>query len=270
MRTAALPAFALAGLAAFGAAAGPPELVEGHPPEALERFLYNPRERTATGIEALRAGRGRNALAALDTAVRLAPDDPRTLYDAGSARLVMEEQTEHGLELLEQAAVSAPPDLAPDAFYNLGNARLSADDPRGAVEAYRRALRLAPDLRSAKHNLELALRRLERQEPDAPPPREQRGDQPEDEERSSGSGGANGDEDGDGEEDEERGGPGPAPPTGAGLSGTLPSHFDAQPDMTSTQAAALLEAIDDLERRQRRVEARERTGEKRPTEEKDW
>ena len=264
MRTTALPALALAGLAAFGAAAGPLELVGGPPPEALERFLYNPRERTATGVEALRDGRGRDALAALDAAVRLAPDDPRTLYDAGSARLVMEEQTEHGLELLEKAAASAPPDLAPDAFYNLGNARLSADDARGAVEAYRQALRLAPDLRSAKHNLELALRRLERQEPDAPPPREQRGDQPEDEERSSGSGGANGDE------GEERADPGPAPPTGAGLSGTLPPHFDAQPDMNSTQAAALLEAIDDLERRQRRVEARERTGEKRPTEEKDW
>lgn len=258
MRTAALPGIALAGLAAFGAAAGPVELAEARPAEALERWLYNPRERAATGVEALRAGRGRAALEALDTAVRLAPDDPRTLYDAGSARLVVEEQTEHAVELLEKASASAPPELAPQAFYNLGNARLTADDARGAVEAYRQALRLAPDLRPAKHNLELALRRLERRDPGARPPREE----PEDEQGSAGDGSARA--------DEGRGGAGPTPPGGAGGSETLPSHFETQADMTPTQAAALLEAIDDLERRQRRVEARERTGRELRGEEKDW
>lgn len=258
MRTAALPGLALAGLAAFGAAAGPVELVEARPGEALERWLYNPRERTATGVEALRAGRGREALATLDTAVRLAPDDPRTLYDAGSARLVLEEQTERAVELLEKASGSAPPEMAPHAFYNLGNARLSADDARGAVEAYRKALRLDPDLRPAKHNLEIALRRLERRDPDARSPREE----PEDEQGSTDTGGEG--------TDETRGGTGPTPPRGAGRSETLPPHFEAQADMTPTQATALLEAIDDLERRQRRVEARERAGEKRRGEEKDW
>lgn len=263
MRTTALPGLALAGLAAFGAAAGPLELVEADPPEALERWLYNPRERTATGVEALRAGRGRDALAALDAAARLAPDDPRTLYGAGSARLLMEQQTEHAIELLSEAAASAPPDLAPHAFYNLGNARLSADDAEGAVEAYREALRRAPNLRPAKHNLELALRRLERQEPGARPPREQPdGEERHEEERSGGR------EDGD--TDDGRSGANPPPPAGTDLPGTLPSHFDAQADMTATQAAALLEAIDDLERRRRRAEARERGGEKRRGEGKDW
>ncbi len=55
------------------------------------------------------------------------------------------------------------PTLAPAAWYNLGNARLGGADARGAIDAYREALLRRPDFAAAKHNLELALRELERQ-----------------------------------------------------------------------------------------------------------
>ncbi|MGD2115820.1 MAG: tetratricopeptide repeat protein [Acidobacteriota bacterium] len=236
-------------------AAGPPGDAR---PAGAERWLYNPRERAARGLEELRAGRSGAAIEAFDTAARLAPEDPSALYDAATARLLLERQPGHAAELLERAAEAAPPRLAPHALYNLGNARLAAEDPAGAADAYRRALRRAPDLRPAKHNLELALRRLEREQAAARPPRET----PEDEERSAQSDGVEG--------GENRGGENRAG-SGTGAAGTLPQHFEGQSDMTAAQAAALLAAIDDLERRQRRQQAAEVTAPlRRGKGEKDW
>ncbi len=68
------------------------------------------------------------------------------------------------VELLEPAARDASLALAPRAWYNLGNAHLAGGDPRGAIAAYRESLLRDPGQTDAKHNLELALRRLEQQQ----------------------------------------------------------------------------------------------------------
>ena len=80
-----------------------PELPDLHPPAWAERWLYNPRERTTAGLDALQDGRREDGVEALDTALRQAPDDRDALYNAGTGRLFAEE---HGRAA---ARSSAPP-----------------------------------------------------------------------------------------------------------------------------------------------------------------
>ena len=155
-----------------------------HPPVWVERLLWNPRERTAAGSDAYQAGRFDDAVADLDRARRVAgePPPPAVDFNAATAHLAAGEAgaavplLEAAVERTADAAAKAGGDrggLATAARYNLGNARLAAGDLPGAVEAYKSALRLAPDHADAKYNLELALRRLaERRRPRLKPPEE--------------------------------------------------------------------------------------------------
>ena len=185
------------------------------------------------------------------------------------------------MPLLEQAAATDG-ELRADALYNLGNARLTADDLPGAIASYEASLRHDPGHRAAKHNLELALRQLEQeqqqqqQEPSEgggegggePQPGDEGGEDPqqgEPEEQPEG-------------EEQEQGQPGGAPqqppsPGGQRQGGRSPRlpQFDPQEDMSADQAANLLEAVENLEREQRRAQAdAERQARARTTVEKDW
>jgi hypothetical protein len=167
---------------------------------------------------------------------------------------------------------------------------LGAGDPAGAVEALSQSLRLAPDQADAKHNLELALRELERRrggrQPSPPddsrePPPDERPD-----ERQGERPGPRPDEGQPGGDEPEESQPGPERnepqgqgepqaqgeprPQGAGEGGpeALP-RFRELPDMTAEQAAALLEAVENLERQQRRRAAAQ--GQRRRAETgEDW
>lgn len=267
---------------------GPLDLLR--PPEWLDRWLYNPRERTERGLEESRAGRHDEAADRFDRALRLgggavddpeAPQDPRLLYNSGTAHLAAGGE-QRAVDLLERAAGAEdlPRALGSHVQYNLGNAKLAAGDPGGAVTAFEEALRRAPDDEAAKHNLEVALRRLEEQNRMSMPPA---------------GGGAAGDESG-GESTSDRGGsdtqgdeprpdqgpsdpqagqppadggrPEPDPDPGDRGDQPLPG-FEDQPDMTAEQAAALLEAVENLERRQRQEQAAQQARRVSP-EGKDW
>lgn len=300
-----------------GAQGGPSDRV-GRAPEApergergdrgLDRWRYNPRERAAAGLDALEEGRTDAALRAFDAAADLArettAEEPWALYDAGAARLLTEREAQRAVGLLERATETAPPELAPDALYNLGNARLAAGDPAGALDAYRRALRLAPDLPSAKRNLEIARKRVEdaSSRPETPPAEPPRNDQETDGDDAGRPERERPPEERDGEDpqdpqdpqaprdlQEPGGGPRPSDETspeasgrsgkpdradseeeGRGAPRPLP-RFHEQPDLTPFQAAALLEAIDHLERSRRRQEAAERALlNSERAKEKDW
>lgn len=267
----------------------PPPSTETAPPEAgeLERLRHNPRERTGSALEAYREGRFHEASALAEQARNLAPDLPLTGFNAGTAELAAGlhreavatlEETVRTLRI-EEAGESPhrPPEtrfrqprLAALALYNLGNARLAQGDPAGAVRAYEDALRLAPDHEDSKFNLELALRELEKQQPPSPPQEspeqgegEGEGEQPPDPRQ--------GPEQGRDDPQEDRRGPQPEDgeaerpdPRSSPL-----QDFRDQPDMTAEEAAAILEAVENLERQQRREEAARRS---RSTSrgEKDW
>ena len=302
---AALLAASLAAIGAIGASGAPtapspaPAAVPGAarpapapgPAPLAERLGWNARERTHAGIRALAAGHAATAAAALDTALRLHPLDPSSEFNAGTGRLAAGRSD--AVEPLERAAAAAGPGLAADAWYNLGNARLTARDARGAVDAYVESLRRDPARKDAKHNLELALRELERQRrqpakrPDSgsgAPPQQKGKPQEADSKDGSRSPSAATNRDRGGAESTDpsamrnrgarsRTTAGPADrPAGAtpsesstaatasarprpdsGLSG-----YRDQPDLDAKQAAALLQAVENLERQQRRQRALER------------
>ncbi|MDM8521295.1 tetratricopeptide repeat protein [Anaerolineales bacterium HSG6] len=122
----------------------------------------------------------------------------------------------------QQALRLADDKLAQRAFYNLGNAYFLTEDWPAAIKAYQESLLLDPNDQEAKHNLELALRKVQRQsqqsgdgqpQPNQPgdnqgegegQPQDQEGDQPEPGGEEEGEEGPGGEE----EEEEEGGGPG--------------------------------------------------------------
>ena len=134
-------------------------------PSWLEPWLFNSEERTARAMKSAEES-PQQASEALDTALRLEGDDPLARYNVGTARLSQEDP--QAAPFLESAANGAAQaenlDLASDANYNLGNARFAAEDLPGAIEAYKQALRQNPGFEDAKHNLELAQRKLQEQQ----------------------------------------------------------------------------------------------------------
>lgn len=246
------------------------------PPTVLERLGWNARERTAAGRSLLDDRRPDPAADAFDAALRLRPEDPRVRFNAGTARLLAGRAD--AADVLEEAAGNAPAELASDAWFNLGNARLAGSDPAGAAAAYRQSLRLSPSRGDAKRNLELALRARvpERPSPDgapAPPPAADRA-------AEAGAGGVE-DPDRDSPEGspEEHSGNGASDPRAPGGDPQRPARddpaqpssespddpapaaglrFDPVPEMTAEQAEALLRAVEALEREQRRRRALER------------
>jgi len=212
------------------------------------RLLHNPREQTGRGIEAYEAGNVEIAADHFDTALGLAEPDALLQYNAGTASLGAGRP--EAVPLLEQSAEAAPEALRPSSYYNLGNARMAAQDPAAAIEAYQETLLSDPSHQQAKHNLELALQLQEQQqEQEQNQEQEQEQDQEQQEQQQPQE-----------QEQEQEQEPDPDSP--------LPD-FEEQPDMTAEQAAAILEAVENLEREQRRKEAQERARESR-TGERDW
>lgn len=250
-----------------------------HLPAAVERWLWNPRERMNRAIADSRKGdkdSRKDAVSAADTALRLAPNDPLVQYDAGTLHLGAEER-KSGAKLLEQAAKS--PAFAGAASYNLGNAHLDDEDFDNAIAAYQQALRAEPGNPDAKWNLELALRkRQDRQQMKGPSGGK----------GAQGGGGAPSQSPGQDQKSQQPKGspnpdPGKSPEQAGGQQGKSGSQgqpqprpgdqplpqFRNQPDMSAAEAAALLESVENLERQQRRAQAAQRA-ERRAVKGKDW
>lgn len=243
-----LLAMLLSGLFVTGAAA-PQE--ETRPQSSA--WVHNPRARTESGIEAHRQGEAAIAAEALAAALDLTPTDPLVQYNAGTASLLG--AGPEAVPLLQAAAEAAPPELRPTAYYNLGNAHLAGQDPAAAIDTYQRSLRLSPDNLDAKHNLELAQRLLQQhqQQQQQQEQDEQQEQQEQDEQQEQNQGEQEQPQDQDQQEQ----------PSDRAL-----PDFDEQPDMTAEQAAAILEAVENLEREQRRKEALELM--KQAGKERDW
>jgi hypothetical protein len=252
---------------------------------SAEQWRWNSWERTRHGIERLRRGDAPGAVEALDTAARVAGRDPRVLLNAGAAHLLAGDP-EGALPLLEQAARSAPEEMAASAQYHLGTARLAASGANaahgapgaanleGAVEALQEALRLQPDFAAAKHNLELALRAQERQRQQE----EERQQQSQANEQKSSPEPRPADEEKPAGRPEKRPSNGPKSKPEQGLDGGQPeSQRGQQPApanplqtrLTPEQVASLLASVDNLERQQRRQQSLKKL--LRPAGlEKDW
>jgi hypothetical protein len=259
-----------------GAAAGPAQAPAAPPPQPFESWRFNARERTGRGLAAWENQKPAEAVEALDTAARLRPDDALATYNSGTAHLGA--GLGDAAQILERALASAPPELAPDGYYNLGNARLAAQEPGAAVDAYKESLRRAPGHAGARRNLELALKMLEEQQKQQP---QQQSPNPDSKSQQDGegqpqpNGSQNPNPDSQQPQQPSQGEPQPGesqpqPQPGAGSERQSPlPQFQDQQDMSAEQAASILQAVENLERERRREEAKARARSKTSVE-KDW
>jgi Ca-activated chloride channel family protein len=280
-KAAAARAHALPALLLLGSLAFPSLPWQPHLPGWVERWMYNPRERTERSIAAYKGSKPEEAVGPADTAARLAPGDPTVQYDDGTVHLGAG-HARKAVSMLEKAAKVASPALSPAAHYNLGNARLAAGDAAGAAEAYRQTLREQPGDQNAKYNLELALREEKKQKMGARGrPAGSRGNRSQNQDPSSQQGKGNSPQ-----QNQPRKGNQPPTPQqgqqgqqqqpgqgqpqkpGEGQDERLP-QFRNQPDMNGQEAASVLAAVENLERQQRRDQAAKRARQQ-AAKGKDW
>ena len=100
------------------------------------------------------------ALEAYQSAAADRPEDAISRYNLGTA-LYQNKQFEKAADEFRRSLDTVDPVHRAQGYYNLGNAQIQLNDIEGAIRSYKSALRLNPTDLEAKHNLELALERLE-------------------------------------------------------------------------------------------------------------
>lgn len=98
-----------------------------------------------------------------------APGEALIRFNDGSA-LYRSEHFEAATKSYTAATLAPQAAVASRAWYNLGNTFFKREDFDLAIDAYKQALRIHPDDRSAKHNLEVALQERAIREAETPPP----------------------------------------------------------------------------------------------------
>ena len=100
------------------------------------------------------------ALEAYQSAAKDRPEDTISHYNIGTA-LYQKKQFEKASDEFRRSLDTADSVHRAQGYYNLGNAQVQLNDIEGAIRSYKSALRLNPADLDAKHNLELALEKLE-------------------------------------------------------------------------------------------------------------
>lgn len=100
------------------------------------------------------------ALEAYQSAAKDRPEDTISRYNLGAA-LYQKEEFEKAADEFRRSLDAADPIYRAQGYYNLGNAQVQLNDIEGAIRSYKSALRLNPGDLDAKHNLELALEKVE-------------------------------------------------------------------------------------------------------------
>ena len=99
------------------------------------------------------------ALDAYRSAQERSPDSGEPYYNSGNVRYRMGEY-EGSLQDYDESIRRAGSELRSRGLFNRGNASFQQQQYAQAVETYKEVLRMNPDDRDAKHNLELALKQL--------------------------------------------------------------------------------------------------------------
>lgn len=102
------------------------------------------------------------ALEAYQSAAEDRPEDAIARYNLGTA-LYKKKQFEKASDEFRRSLNAADSVHRAQGYYNLGNAQIQLNDIEGAIRSYKSALRLNPADLDAKHNLELALEKLQQE-----------------------------------------------------------------------------------------------------------
>ena len=112
-----------------------------------------------SGHEPYLGGDHDSALESYQDAQVRAPESGEPHYNSGNA-LYRTEEYEEALQSYDESLRHAAGELRSHGFFNRGNTAFQQEQYPEAVEAYEEVLRMNPDDADAKHNLELALRRM--------------------------------------------------------------------------------------------------------------
>jgi Ca-activated chloride channel family protein len=156
---------AAAAIAAWALLAGTVRAAEptAPPARAIDEVLLRARRLTEQARKEYERGNHPQALSAFERAAGLRPDDPQARFNLG-AGLYKNGKFDEAEAIYRALGQDSRSPLAPAARFNQGNSLFQKQDYRGAIQAYRDALRLASGDPDARRNLELALRALKEQE----------------------------------------------------------------------------------------------------------
>jgi len=119
----------------------------------------NSRAAVAQGLAEFRKGEFAKAASSFRQAVSLR-NDPISAFDLGTAQVASGDSSSGSASLTE---AMKDPQLKAPALYNRGNAALTEKAFDKAIRDYSDALRIQPQDKAAKRNLEIALRQQEQQ-----------------------------------------------------------------------------------------------------------
>lgn len=122
--------------------------------------------RADAGATAFQKGEWDKARDAYERYVAEHPEDPKGIYNLGTA-LHKTNELQPAMRALQQALASPDPKLRARAWFNLGNTQAKGGDLEAARDSYRMALRQDSKDRDAKLNLELIDRLLEQAQSDS-------------------------------------------------------------------------------------------------------
>lgn len=128
-----------------------------------DELLLRPRRATQKGRSEYARGSHPQALSAFEQAAAARPQDPAVRFNVADGLYKNGRYDEAATLFKALGAENASPFAGP-ARYNLGNSLFQKQDFKGAVQAYREALRAIPGDADTRRNLELALRKLREQE----------------------------------------------------------------------------------------------------------
>ena len=131
------------------------------PPSSI--LAQSGREKVLEGNRRFSEGRYEQALDLYQKALEESPDSSTIQFNLGDA-FFKKDDLEGAADSFSNALKSEHPELNSSAQYNLGNTFYRQGKLRESLSAYREALRLAPEDRDAKHNLEFVQKELKKKE----------------------------------------------------------------------------------------------------------
>ncbi|MBM9502282.1 tetratricopeptide repeat protein [Leptospira sp. 201903071] len=109
--------------------------------------------RIGEGLEHYNQGEYLDSLRKYQEAETYFPEDPRLEFNRGAAEF-KSGNLDKAIRHFEKSANSSSPELQWRSRFNLGNSYMRAGDRKKAAEEYIKALKLNPDLKEARKNLE--------------------------------------------------------------------------------------------------------------------
>jgi Ca-activated chloride channel family protein len=155
------PAAATAPPASRPAADGAPATATRSSGHAVDEVLLRARRATAQGRGEYERGNHPQALQAFERAAGARPADPAVKFNLADG-LYKNARYDEAAAIF--GALREDRGLAAASRFNLGNSLYQRQDYKGAVQAYRDALRASPNDADTRRNLEMALRALKEQE----------------------------------------------------------------------------------------------------------